>query len=101
MTRRRRRLLIGLAVLALGGVLGLPGVHWRLIGWARGEPFYRGRPATYWSAVLREANYAGSVSSTFDPMYVSCPAGPLPQVRERLGLQVGRESVDPDDLPWA
>jgi HEAT repeats len=48
MARRRRRLLIGLAVLALGGVLALPGVHWRLVGWAKGEPLYHGRPVSYW-----------------------------------------------------
>jgi hypothetical protein len=38
MTRRRRRLFIGSGVLALLGVLALPGVHWRLHGWAGGEP---------------------------------------------------------------
>ena len=32
MTKRRRRLLLALAVLALVGVLALPGVHWRLYG---------------------------------------------------------------------
>ena len=53
MTRRRRRLPIGLVVLALLGVLALPGVHWRLIGWWRGEPFYQGRPASYYAACLR------------------------------------------------
>ena len=53
MTRRRRRLLIGLAVLALVGVLALPGVQWRLIGWAKGEPFYRGRPASYFARDIR------------------------------------------------
>jgi hypothetical protein len=55
MTRRRRRLLVALAVLALGGVLALPGVHWRLVGWWRGEPFYRGRPVSYYAAKIRAA----------------------------------------------
>src|SRR5947208_1405182 len=52
MTKRRRRLL-ALAVLALLGVLAFPGVHWRLVGWARGEPFYQGRPASYYADRVR------------------------------------------------
>jgi hypothetical protein len=32
------------------GVLSLPPVHWSLLGCIRGEPFYRGRPASYWRA---------------------------------------------------
>jgi hypothetical protein len=33
-------------------VLALPPVHWRAYGWARGEPFYHGRPASYWSTEI-------------------------------------------------
>jgi hypothetical protein len=55
-TKRRRRLLVGLAVLAFLGVLALPGVHWRLVGWAKGEPFYQGRPVSYWRQRLSGGN---------------------------------------------
>src|SRR5437763_129674 len=55
MTKRRRRLLAGLAALALVGVLALPSVHWRLIGWWRGEPFWRGRPASWYAGRIRNA----------------------------------------------
>jgi hypothetical protein len=102
MTQRRRRLLVALAVLALLGVLALPAVHWRLYGWWRGEPFFQGRPTSYWSAVLREARFNGSTDGPFDPTHVSFPIGPIPELLDRLGI-VGRglESWDPDELVWA
>jgi hypothetical protein len=58
MTRRRKLTLMMVAVVALGSVLALPAVHWRLIGWANAEPFWQGRPASYWSAAIArcEAN---------------------------------------------
>jgi hypothetical protein len=61
MTKRRRRLLAGLAVLALLGVLALPGVHWRLVGWWRGEPVYRGRPASFYADTIRSCFPYGSL----------------------------------------
>jgi hypothetical protein len=55
MTTRRRRLLWFLALFAVAGVLALPAVHWRLIGCANGEPFWRGRPASYYSWQIRKS----------------------------------------------
>src|SRR5262245_16011279 len=53
MLKRRWRLLLGLALLILvGGALLLPAVHWRVIGWVRGEAFYHGRPSSYWSGEI-------------------------------------------------
>jgi HEAT repeat len=49
---KRRRWLVTVTVTAGLVVLALPPVHWRLYGWARGEPFYQGRPASYWSAEI-------------------------------------------------
>jgi hypothetical protein len=53
-----RRLLLGLILLLLAGcVLGLPPVHWRLIGAWRDEEFYLGRPTSWWAQqVEREAH---------------------------------------------
>src|SRR5436309_11657235 len=51
MTRRRKLLFSATTLVALG-VLALPGVHWRLYGWARGEPFYDGRPTSYWRGLV-------------------------------------------------
>jgi hypothetical protein len=46
---RRKRLLLLLTAAALAA-LAVPSVHWRLVGWARGEPLWRGRPRAYWRA---------------------------------------------------
>src|SRR5262245_17377798 len=53
--KRRWRLLVYLALL-LVAVMSLlhPAVHWRLIGWARGESFCLGRPSSYWLRELRK-----------------------------------------------
>lgn len=50
----RRRLLLAFVLLLLaGGTLSLPAVHWRLIGWWRGEAFYQGRPTSWWARQLK------------------------------------------------
>jgi hypothetical protein len=48
---RRRRII--LALLAVAALLAVPAVHWRLIGWVRGEAFYQGRPTSYWAGEIR------------------------------------------------
>lgn len=48
--KRRWRLLTGLGLLLfVGASLLHPAVHWRLIGWARAESFYNGRPTSWWA----------------------------------------------------
>ncbi|OAI48646.1 hypothetical protein AYO44_06700 [Planctomycetaceae bacterium SCGC AG-212-F19] len=49
-----RRLLLGMTLLLLLVVASLlhPGVHWRVMGWWRGEGFYEGRPISYWREAL-------------------------------------------------
>src|SRR5262245_8848232 len=48
MTRRRWLCLSASLVSVAALSLIHPAVHWRLIGWARGEAFYQGRPTSYW-----------------------------------------------------
>jgi HEAT repeats len=46
---RRHKLLVALvSSAALAVALSIPGVHWRLYGWSRGEAFWHGRPTSYW-----------------------------------------------------
>jgi hypothetical protein len=49
--KRRWQILIGLTlVLLIRASLLHPAVHWRLIGWAKGDDFYAGRPTSYWAS---------------------------------------------------
>jgi hypothetical protein len=50
----KRRWLWLLLLLLVGASLLHPSVHWRLIGWVRGEAFYQGRPTTYWQQRIQE-----------------------------------------------
>jgi hypothetical protein len=55
MKLRKRTVLVSAVLLLLAaGVLALPAVHWRLIGWVRDEAFYQGRPTSYWSGRIEE-----------------------------------------------
>jgi hypothetical protein len=98
MRKRRRRLLVGLALLGLLGVLALPGVHWRLIGWAKGEPFYRGRPASYWVAELRsfELDFTSFLPGDF---YWVRPVGLPPEWCWRLGLTARCQMMSATEMP--
>jgi hypothetical protein len=49
MKRRWRLLLMLVLLLLVAGSFLLPAVHWRVIGWVKGEAFYEGRPTSYWS----------------------------------------------------
>src|SRR5437588_13051789 len=98
MTKRRGRLLAGLAALAMLGVLALPSVHWRLIGWWRGEPFYQRRPASYWAAELRAVDLASIDRGNLPDWAVGGVAfrkasGPKAWLRERLGYPPFYETV--------
>jgi hypothetical protein len=109
MTQRRRRLLIGLAVLALGGVLALPAVHWWLIGWVRGEPSYHGQPTTFWSRRIQQYGYGVPGMQMHGGRYYVRPYDPLARIKQSLGLAgaydpfVDREmpfiDPDPDGIP--
>lgn len=62
------RLLLGLSLLLLVVASLLhPSVHWRVIGWWRGEAFYQGRPTSYWANEIetsyRELDMGGSIFS--------------------------------------
>src|SRR5436309_10894633 len=98
MTKRRRRLLLALALLALVGVLALPGVHWRLIGWWRGEPFYQGRPASYWAAELRSFDLDFTSFLPGDICWVR-DVGLPPQWYWRLGLSARCQVMSATEMP--
>jgi hypothetical protein len=53
--KRCKLVWLGLAtVVTIAGVALLPSVHWRLIGWARNEAFFQGRPTSYWKRDVRQ-----------------------------------------------
>ena len=43
-----------LTVLVAVAILSLPPVHWRLIGWVKGEAYYQGRPTSYWDGEIQK-----------------------------------------------
>ena len=51
---KRRRIWLCLTLLLLVALFMLPAVHWRLIGFVKGEAFYQGRPTSWWSGELRQ-----------------------------------------------
>ncbi|OAI48352.1 hypothetical protein AYO44_07195 [Planctomycetaceae bacterium SCGC AG-212-F19] len=53
MIARRRWEILGGMVLLIVGFFAHPAVHWRLIGWAKGEAFCQGRPTSCWLVELR------------------------------------------------
>jgi hypothetical protein len=49
----RCRFWLGLSFLViLGAAFVHPGVYWPVVGWVRGEAFYKGRPTSYWHGQL-------------------------------------------------
>lgn len=87
--KRRWRLWLGLTlVLFLGSSLLHPAVHWRLIGWARGEAFYQGRPTSWWARECRQwelrlvPSSDGGTLSIIEPDWVRHPTW----LEQKLGL---------------
>jgi HEAT repeats len=101
MTRRRRRLLSGSALLALCGVLALPGVHWRHVGWVKGEPFYRGRPASYWAVELCRTRIVFAGTSTPEGLLFYQPSDFWRPFKRPLGMAVASREVEATELPFS
>lgn len=53
--RRRTFLRSALLLHFAAGVFSLPAVHWRLIGWWRGEAFYQDRPTSWWAQEIQQS----------------------------------------------
>lgn len=52
--KKRRRIGLGLVSMIAIGTLFTPAVHWRMIGWSRGEAFYQGRPTSWWRDEIKQ-----------------------------------------------
>src|SRR5262249_5528758 len=55
----RRYCFVLLVCAVLLAAFAHPAVHWRALGWSRGEASYRGRPTSYWALRIREYNSSG------------------------------------------
>jgi len=60
---KRSAIVLLFGLLIFGAILGVPSVHWRLIGWARGESFHRGRPTSYYKPRVR---FLGKVIGAYE-----------------------------------
>jgi hypothetical protein len=56
MSRARRWLAGALAAAAVSGILIHPAIYWPIYGWVAGEPFWNGRPSTYWRRQIERLN---------------------------------------------
>lgn len=95
MTKRRNRWLIGLLALAFLATLATPSVHWPLIGWAKGEVFYRGRPTTYW---MHEVMEVESVGGCLGPPVFRRKVEPLATLQRLVGLPISYRDVPEEDV---
>jgi hypothetical protein len=94
----RRRLLLGLVLpLLAGSTLSLPAVHGRLIGWARGQAFFEGRPTSWWEREIRTA-YGLALSDEHGVPYRWYVRKPPPSTWESFtSLLLGYPSMDTQD----
>jgi hypothetical protein len=97
----RRRIVLIAAALFCAATLAVPAVHWRLFGWARGEPFYRGRPVTYWAGEVSQLS--AGYSMFLDAPTIECYRNNclLPDLRRRLGWVVPTRPVPASEVPLA
>jgi hypothetical protein len=105
---RRRTVLVSVGLLLLAiATLTLPAVHWRAIGWYRGEAFFQGRPTSWWAQqVQREDMYLPPVLNYIvtgwrpaappQPWWRHWAAAPTSSFPASDALLSG---VDPDALP--
>jgi hypothetical protein len=69
--RRRTWLFLALTLL-VGGIVSLPEVRWRLIGWFRQEASYQGMPTSWWEREIRDSYLL--VDATGGPTYLADPS---------------------------
>jgi hypothetical protein len=50
---KKRWLGLAVAVFLLGVAFVIPASRWAIVGWVKGESFYRGRPTSYWAEEIR------------------------------------------------
>jgi hypothetical protein len=98
--RRRSVLLAGGLLLLASGVLSLPPVHWRLIGWWQGEAYYQDRPTSWWA---REIQQSYSWSPQNGPYVAGSaePRFPISWHRRRthsLGENIRQQFIGPPTL---
>jgi hypothetical protein len=92
MRRRWRFLLMLVMLLLVTGSFLLPAVHWRVIGWIKGEAFYEGRPTSYWAHEMQQwgppcyavSTMGGAITYRSDPFWFPQPSW-WDQLREQLG----------------
>jgi hypothetical protein len=84
MTKRVKRLSLGIGVALVLLVFAVPFTRDAVVGWARGEAFFRGRPTRYWEREVRNWKMSGDAT----------PAAPTPWLN-RLRGWLGPEEEDP------
>jgi hypothetical protein len=100
MTRRRKLLAAGAALAVVAVTLSFPAVHWPLVGWLRGEPFYRGRPASYWAAAVEPLSTHFILNAPAPGIECYAPDCLFPGLRKRLGRPVPSRLLPAAEAPF-
>lgn len=90
MTRRKRLVLAAFATLVVTIAVLLTNAHWKAYGWVRGEPFWRGLPASFYASQA-DRFFVGNRSSTSSAVVRFC--------RQRLPAAV-TAAFWPDNPPF-
>jgi hypothetical protein len=100
--RKHRRLLFCAAVIAvLAGVMLHPAVYWPLVGRLRGEPFWRGRPDSYYAARIRARYALGPDGSLHTRPEIGAEAWARAHLPGRLAVAIwGDANPRPEDSVW-
>src|SRR5262249_43958257 len=67
--KRRHLLWVALVLFLLAAIFLLPASRWRIIGWTKGESFYRGRPTSYWREEILFYHNVPPEKSFLDPIF--------------------------------
>src|SRR5947209_17784721 len=97
MKKRRFTWLVILLAVGIGAGLVVPAWRWQIIGWARSESFFRGKPTSYWSEEAKNWRLLDSCQGSFWCRETTDFPPWVKQIQEKLRLVFDREDADSEE----